>query len=273
VVERVLRAHVTLECDGEKPRVKPAANAEYTLDGVCLEKGDVRELLGKCRQVDAILRSGKSIRPGGGTLLFYGPPGTGKTALARYIAKELDRECIVKKASDLLSMWVGGTERHIADAFRESEEEGNVLVIDEADSFIFSRDMAQHSWETTEINEFLTNLEECRGICVCTTNRRDNMDAAAMRRFSFKVPFTYAKPEQVMALYAALLAPLTGKSLQPEEERELRDMTRLTPGDFHAVKSQYWLADRGSISPAELLGSLRHEQSMKLDKANKRIGF
>jgi AAA+ superfamily predicted ATPase len=239
-VERVLCAHVTLSRDGEKPPRKYEASRDYTLEGVCMA-GSAQELLDKCRRVDTLLRDGKSLRPGGGTMLFYGPPGTGKTALARHIAKELDRECTVKRASDLLSMWVGGSEQQVAEAFRESEEDGSVLVIDEADSFIYSRDIAQRSWETSLVNEFLTCLEECRGFCVCTTNRRDNMDAAAMRRFSFKVEFTYARPEQIRALYASLLAPLARRDLYSEEEHALCSMTRLTPGDFHAVRSQYWI--------------------------------
>jgi SpoVK/Ycf46/Vps4 family AAA+-type ATPase len=272
-VECSLRAHVTLSHDGNKPRIKPQANTEYTLDGVCLE-GSAQGLLENCRRIDTLLRGKTPLLPGGGTMLFYGPPGTGKTALARYIARELDRECTVKKASDLLSMWVGGTERNIAAAFREAEARDTVLVIDEADSFIYSRDTAQRSWEVTEVNEFLTNLEECRGFCICTTNRRDNMDEAAMRRFSFKVPFTYARPEQIRSLYASLLAPIAQRSLSAEEEQALYSMLRLTPGDFHAVRSQYRFAEPGSISPPELVNSLRREQNMKLEKSNgRRIGF
>jgi SpoVK/Ycf46/Vps4 family AAA+-type ATPase len=271
-VEQALRAHLTLSRNGNKPRIKPQPSAEYTLDGVCME-GSAAELLRNCRRIDSLLRCDGHLRPGGGTMLFYGPPGTGKTALARYIAKELDRECVVKRASDLLSPWVGVAEQQVADAFQQAESKGTVLVIDEADSFIYSRDIAQRSWETTLVNEFLTGLEECRSFCICTTNRRDNMDVAAMRRFSFKVPFTYAKPEQIGALYASLLAPLVKSKLKPEEDRELRAMSRLAPGDFHAVRSQYWLAEPEAFSHKELLNALRSEQKMKLDGTERQIGF
>lgn len=54
-------------------------------------------------------------------------------------------ECVVKKASDLLGMYVGETEQNIACAFRQAEVEGTVLVIDETDSFIYSRDTSQRS--------------------------------------------------------------------------------------------------------------------------------
>jgi SpoVK/Ycf46/Vps4 family AAA+-type ATPase len=271
-VECSLRAHVTLSQGGNKPRIKPQASTEFTLDGVSLESS-AQELLENCRRIDALLRGTLPLRPGGGTMLFYGPPGTGKTALARYIAKELNRECIVKKASDLLSMWVGGTEQNIARAFRQAADDGAVLVVDEADSFIYSRDMVQRSWETTAVNEFLTGLEECRSFCICTTNRRDNMDAASMRRFSFKIPFTYANPKQIAALYDSLLAPLVKNKLKPEDERDLCAMPRLTPGDFHAVRSQYWLTEPGLISHKELINGLRNEQKTKLEESGRRIGF
>lgn len=271
-VERVLRAHLTLSNGGAKQRKGGKSGEEYVLDGVCMT-GSAEDLLGQCRRVDAMLRDGRPVRPGGATMLFYGPPGTGKTALARHIAKELERECVVKRASDLLSMWVGGTEKNIADAFARAEEKGDVLVIDEADSFIYSRDIAQRSWETSQVNEFLTALEQCRGFCICTTNRRDNMDAAAMRRFSFKMEFTYAGPEQVKALYDALLAPLAASPLSRTEENSLLAMNRLTPGDFNAVKSQRWLDEPGTVPAAELVEALRREQDMKLDQQARRVGF
>ena len=208
-------------------------------------------------------------------MLFYGPPGTGKTALARHIANALDRECLVKRASDLLSPWVGVAEQQVAEAFMGAEREGAVLVIDEADSFLYSRDTAQRSWETTLVNEFLTALEECRGFCICTTNRRENLDAAAMRRFSHKVPFSYAKTEQLRTLYAKLLLPLCATPLPPDLEKELFLMQSLTPGDFHAVRLQHASFFGGKTAPSHqsLIGSLRREQSLKVERHARRIGF
>jgi len=276
-VEGFLRAHNTLRRNGSKERVKNTqVGQDYSPEGVCME-GSVEELLQGCREADAELREKKTLPAASGNMLFYGPPGTGKTALARYIAKELDRECIVKRASDLLSMWVGESEKQVADAFARAEDEGAVLVIDEADSFIYSRDRAQRSWESTLVNEFLTALETCRGFCICTTNRRDTMDAAAMRRFSFKIAFTYARPEQIAALYDKLLAPLCKTAMPPALRQALLALPRLAPGDFHVVRSNCagrFGRSAADVSHEQLIAALRKEQALKLHEGvGGRMGF
>ncbi|MEX3693859.1 AAA family ATPase [Paraburkholderia sp. BR14263] len=75
------------------------------------------------------------VRARAGRLCFYGPPGTGKTAFGRWLARRLDIPLQVERASDLMSMWVGDTEKNIAGAFRTAEREGALLLIDEVDSF------------------------------------------------------------------------------------------------------------------------------------------
>jgi SpoVK/Ycf46/Vps4 family AAA+-type ATPase len=268
--ERVLRAYVTLSNDGAQTRLKPSLPGEYALEGVCLE-GSADEFLKKCRRIDALMRQDKPIRPGGAAMLFYGPPGSGKSALAKHLADELGRELVTKRASDLLSPYVGTSERLIAETFRDAARA--VLVIDEADSFLYARERSARSWENTLVNEFLTSLEDCLGFCVCTTNRMEDMDAAALRRFSFKLSFGYAGPEQTMALYKTPLAPLVEGKLPKHIEEKLSCMRHLTPGDFHAVKSQYWLAERGETTHEQLLEALASEERLKLDRQARRVGF
>lgn len=271
-VERILRAHVTLAQDGESPKARHKSSATYNLDGVCTVQPFGAQLE-QIRNMNTHMRASEHACPGMGTILFYGPPGTGKTALAKHLAHLLDRELILKRASDLLDPYVGVTEKNIAAAFAEAQHSGDILVIDEADSFLNNRDNVRQGWEKTQINEFLTALESFSGICICTTNRRDGMDAAAMRRFSFKIPFGYARAVQLEALYASLLAPLVGTPLPAEQKARLAMQKKLTPGDFHAVRMQFWLNQSGSVSHDVLLAALLHEQAIKLDTVAQRIGF
>ena len=275
-VERVIQAHLRLQHNGTpfKPTEKYAPDKHFTLDGVCME-GSAGDLLRTMKRLDAALRDKAGVRPGCANLLFYGPPGTGKTELARHIAQEVDRPCEVVRASDIVSPFVGMTERNIARAFETAEDEGSVLVIDEADTFLYSRDMARRSWETSEVNEFLTALENSRCFCICTTNHKVNMDAAAMRRFTHKIAFTYARPEQVLALYASLLAPLCGVALPPKLERRLCALRHLTPGDFRAVYGQFdpLYVEPRSVTHEKLVDTLEREITLKNEALNGSVGF
>ena len=108
-----------------------------------------------------------------GRLCLYGPPGTGKTAFGKWLAGQLQKPLLVKRASDLISMWVGGTEKNIARAFEEAGREGAILLIDEVDSFLQDRRGASRSWEVTAVNEMLTQMESFNGLFIASTNLMD----------------------------------------------------------------------------------------------------
>ena len=171
-----------------------------------------------------------------GRYCFYGPPGTGKTAVARVIAERADRPLIVKRASDLLSMWVGGTEKAIAGMFREAEEEDAVLVLDEADSFLRDRKSVHQQWEATQVNELLTQMEEFEGWFFATTNLMDTVDQAALRRFDMKVYFDFMTPDAVIRHLRRLVR--RPGHLPASLVNRLHALRALTPGDFEAVVRQ-----------------------------------
>lgn len=279
-VEASMKAYTSFLRGGAKMINKAAHEVKnFTLDGIALDGTAISDLMNRCSTADKLMRDSEmktKLEGGCATMLFYGPPGTGKTALARHIAHELDRECFIQRASDLTSCYVGETEKKIAEAFRHAEEEDAVLVIDEADTFLYSRDMAVRSWEVSFINEFLVNLEDCKCFCICTTNRLQELDAAALRRFSYKIKFDYSKPPQIFALYNSLLAPLCSASLAELKlthslARELKSFDKLTPGDFHAVRVRYnsvLSSDNGSITHEMLINDLRREMLLKHEKTS-----
>ena len=117
-----------------------------------------------------------------GRLCLYGPPGTGKTAFGRWLSERLDVPLAVRRASDIVSPFLGVTEKNIAHAFRAAEREGALLLLDEADSFLRDRRGAHHGWEVTQVNEMLTQIEAFGGVFIASTNLLDGLDAAALRR-------------------------------------------------------------------------------------------
>ncbi|MCP5197390.1 MAG: ATP-binding protein [Gammaproteobacteria bacterium] len=179
-----------------------------------------------------------------GLLCFYGPPGTGKSALAQHIAEQLEKPLLLKRASDLLDPYVGGTEQHLAAMFEEARQREAVLVLDEADSFLRDRRHARQSWEISQVNELLTQMETFDGLFIATTNFMASLDVASLRRFPWKVRFDVLKPAQRWALFAQEFVRLGGALAEAEDfKAEVWRLERLTPGDIAAVVRQYALWD------------------------------
>jgi len=210
----------------------------------------------------------------GARLCLYGPPGTGKTAFGHYISTKLDKPLIVKRASDILSPYVGGAEKNIATMFEEAQEEGAVLLLDEADSFLQDRTTLKQSWEVTQVNELLTQMESFEGLFVCSTNLMDKLDLAVLRRFDFKIKLDYLKIEQVWSLFCTAMnwSKKQAKS-NLNWQSELSEYRNLTPGDFANVLRQHRLMSQ-ALTPGELWSGLKQESLFKKDgNQHREIGF
>ena len=210
---------------------------------------------------------------GHGALCFYGAPGTGKTALGEYIAELLGQPLIIKQASDLVSKYVGETEQNMAAMFKEATEEKAVLLLDEADSFLMDRRGAHRTYEVTEVNEMLQQMERHHGVFICTTNLLDRIDQAALRRFTFKIKFMPLKPEQREQMF--ITEALGGKAdlMTPDVRRRLSKLEQLAPGDFAAVKRQTDIL-AAEFSVEEFLEQLEAEHRIKPEVREQRgIGF
>lgn len=181
------------------------------------------------------------------SLCLQGPPGTGKSAFVRHLAERLGLEVVQKRASDLMSMWVGGTEKLIAEAFAEARDSEAFLVFDEADSLLTDRRFAVRSWEISQVNEMLTWMESHPLPFACTTNFGERLDPATLRRFTFKVALDYLSPEQAKAAFHTFFA------LTPPAA--VANLAALTPGDFALVRRKAELLDclRDSLQLATML--------------------
>ncbi len=210
---------------------------------------------------------------GSGSLCFYGMPGTGKTALAEHIARSIERPLMIRKASDLVSKFVGETEQNMAAMFKEATNEKAVLLLDEADSFFQPRSMAQRSYEVTEVNEMLQQMERFDGVFICTTNLLDRIDEAALRRFTFKLQFKPLTREQRERMFVTEALAGEASRLTERHRQALAKLELLAPGDFAAVKRQVSLFDE-ALSPDEFLAQLEQEHKVKPDvKWARSIGF
>lgn len=202
-----------------------------------------------------------------GSMLLYGPPGTGKTQFVEHLASALGLPLISKSASALLSKWVGGSEKNIAAAFEEAAAEDAILFFDEGDSFLRSRQLARNNWEVTQTNELLQRMERFGGIVVVATNLFRDLDAAALRRFTFKIEFRELDSNQRWKMFVAEAGladrlPTVAAETREDWERRLLFMRYLTPGDFATVKRQCLVLDT-VLSPEEWLEQLEIECQIK----------
>lgn len=200
------------------------------------------------------------------SLCLYGASGTGKSAYARYIAKKLGLNIIQKRASDLLSRYVGDSEKNIAAAFEEAKQKEAFLIFDEADSLLRDRKYASHGWEISQVNEMLTWMERHPLPFVCTTNLMDDLDKASLRRFTFKIKYDYLTTEQVIQSFAHFFDINV-------EEKDVSHLTCLAPGDFVVVKKKADILGYLDNS-AELISMLKGEMDVKNETSKPfKIGF
>ena len=205
-----------------------------------------------------------------GRLCLFGPPGTGKTAYGQWLATQLGVPLQVQRASDLMSMWVGGNEKNIAKAFKQAEQDGAVLLIDEVDSFLQDRRGADRSWEVSMVNEMLTQMEQFEGVFIASTNLMDGLDPAALRRFDLKVKFDYLQPAQAATLLSRYCKALTWPAPNDFDVTRLSRIVCLTPGDFAAVMRQSRFRQLTNVSC--LITALQAECALK-QPSGLAIGF
>lgn len=176
-------------------------------------------------------------RTGAGTLLFSGPPGTGKTEFARHLAAKLGWPLLIRGAADINQPYIGQTEKAMAQAFEEARRDRSVLLIDEVDSFLRSRESAVRSWEIAQVNEMLTQLDRFEGIAIFTTNALASLDPAVMRRIDRKIEFDYIAAEHRCEVFTAAAAVLGLPALEiagPSVDR-IRKLSGLALGDVAVV--------------------------------------
>jgi len=142
--------------------------------------------------------------------LLSGPPGTGKTMAASLIARELGMDLFRVDLSQIVSKYVGETEKNLGRVFDEATRTRAVLLFDEADALFAKRTSVKSShdrYANLEVNYLLQRIEQYDGATILTTNFPGNIDEAFIRRIKFKIDFPFPEEEEREALWKVMLPP------------------------------------------------------------------
>jgi hypothetical protein len=205
---------------------------------------------------------GRGGRGLGVTALFSGPSGVGKTLAAEVIASELRLDLYRVDLSQVVSKYIGETEKNLRRVFAAADGGGAVLLFDEADALFGKRTEVSDShdrYANIEVSYLLQRMESYRGLAILTTNFKGAIDNAFLRRLRFVVNFPFPDPPERMRIWEAVLPA--------QLPRDGLDLTRLaqlniTGGNIWniALHAGFVAADAGrAVTMADMLRAARME--------------
>jgi hypothetical protein len=200
--------------------------------------------------------------------LFAGASGTGKTMAAEVLAHALRLDLYRIDLASVVSKYIGETEKNLRRVFDAAEEGGAILLFDEADALFGKRSEVKDShdrYANIEISYLLQRMEAYRGLAILTTNLKDALDAAFLRRLRFVVPFPFPDAVQRTEIWRRVFPPPT-----PTQGLDVAKLARLnvTGGNIRniALYAAFLAAGAGEpVSMAHLLRAARVEYA-KLER-------
>ena len=207
-------------------------------------------------------------RPGarglGISALFAGPSGTGKTLAAEVVAGELGLDLYRIDLSQVVSKYIGETEKNLRRVFDAADEGGAVLLFDEADALFGKRSEvkdAHDRYANIEVGYLLQRMESYRGLAVLTTNLKDSLDTAFLRRLRFVVHFPFPEPAQRAEIWRRAFPAGT-----PTEGLDTARLARLSVAGGNirniALGAAFLAADDGTpVRMLHLLAAARAEMA------------
>jgi len=197
-------------------------------------------------------------------MLLTGPPGTGKTLTAEVLARELESDLLVVDLANLVSKWIGETEKNLAEVFDAAERSQATLLFDEADALFGKRTEvsdAHDRYANLETAYLLSRVERFEGLTVLSTNLRQNIDAAFVRRLEFIVELgepAQAERERLWRCHLPPAAPL-------DDDVDLAEIAALFPVVGATIRNAAVAAgfraaaDGGAVTRDHLIRSIRRE--------------
>lgn len=137
-------------------------------------------------------------------VLFYGPPGTGKTLTAGLLGKEFNKDVYRVDLSQIVSKYIGETEKNLSKIFDRAEHKEWILFFDEADALFGKRTNVQSShdkYANQEVSFLLQRVEDFSGLLILASNYKSNMDDAFLRRFHSIVQFPMPNAQERLRLW------------------------------------------------------------------------
>ncbi|RYF57173.1 MAG: ATP-binding protein [Comamonadaceae bacterium] len=178
-------------------------------------------------------------RASGLLVMFTGSSGTGKTMAAELLAQEQGVDLYKIDLAEVVSKYIGETEKNLRRVFREAEDTNAILFFDEADALFGKRGEvleAKDRWANNEVNFLLQRVEQYAGIVIIATNLRQNIDEAFLRRIHVVVEFPFPDADARLHIWQQLLAS-TGEIESPaaDELRELAERFRIPGGSIRNI--------------------------------------
>jgi hypothetical protein len=200
--------------------------------------------------------------------LFTGGSGTGKTMAAEVLANELRLDLYRIDLSQVVSKYIGETEKNLRHVFDAAEEGGAILLFDEADALFGKRSEVKDShdrYANIEVSYLLQRMEAYRGLAILTTNMKSAVDTAFLRRIRFIVHFPFPDAKQRMRIWEGIFPEST-----PTDGLDVEKLARLNVAGGNirniALNAAFLAAGAGGEVRMEHLLRAARSEFMKMEK-------
>lgn len=212
--------------------------------------------------------TGTGDRGFGLAVLFAGPSGTGKTLAAEVLAGELRLDLYRIDLSAVVDKYIGETEKNLRRAFEAAEAGGAILLFDEADALFGKRSDVKDSHDrhaNVEVGYLLQRVEAYRGLAVLTTNLKENLDQAFLRRLRFVVQFPFPGPAERRRIW---IRAFPRENLRTELDFDRLAQLNLPGGGIRniALNAAFLAAAQGGPVTMAQIGEAARREYAKLDR-------
>ncbi len=215
-------------------------------------------------KIDADKNLGRKIKPGY-RVLFYGPPGTGKTMVAALLGKQFNMDVYRIDLSQVVSKFIGETEKNLETIFKKAETKNWILFFDEADALFGKRtsvSSAHDKYANQEVSYLLQRVEDYPGLLILASNFKSNLDDAFVRRFHSLIHFPMPVATERLVLWQKSMPENlgAGSTVNLEELAQKYEMSGASVlNAVHYATLQCYAKNADTINQSDLVDGIRKE--------------